>query len=130
MRLPENSRAAWHLYPFRYDAQQFDGLTRERFIRALRAEGIPCSSGYTEQYTDGLLDETIDSRGFRRLFGAERLKAYRDSFNDLKGNREVCATTVTLTQNLLLADRGDVDHIIGAVRKIRAHSGALARAAG
>ena len=130
VRLPENSRAAWHLYPFRYDAQQFNGLTRERFLRALRAEGIPCSGGYTEQYNDGLLDETINSRGFKRLFGAERLKAYRDSFNDLKGNRQVCATTVTMTQNLLLAERGDVDHIVGAVRKIQAHSAALAQAAG
>ena len=28
-RLPDNSRAVWHLYAFRYDAQQFNGLTRE-----------------------------------------------------------------------------------------------------
>src|SRR5262249_53256675 len=25
-RLPENSRAVWHLYPFRYDAERFSGL--------------------------------------------------------------------------------------------------------
>jgi hypothetical protein len=50
-----------------------------RFIKALSAEGVPCSSVYHEQYFDGLLDETIASRGFRRLFSAERLKAYRDS---------------------------------------------------
>jgi dTDP-4-amino-4,6-dideoxygalactose transaminase len=129
-RVPENSRAVWHLYPFRYDARQFNGLTREQFIRALKAEGIPCSGGYTEQYNDGGLDEAINSRGFKRLFSAERLKTYRDSFHDLEGNREVCATTVTLAQNLLLADRGDVDHIVGAVRKIQAHSAALAKAAG
>jgi dTDP-4-amino-4,6-dideoxygalactose transaminase len=41
--LPENSRAVWHLYPFRYDAQHFSGLTRDKFIRALSAEGIPSS---------------------------------------------------------------------------------------
>src|SRR5262245_55719622 len=28
VRLPENSRAVWHLYPMRYDAQQFNGLSR------------------------------------------------------------------------------------------------------
>jgi dTDP-4-amino-4,6-dideoxygalactose transaminase len=80
-RLPENSRAVWHLYPFRYDAAQFNGLSRDKFVRALNAEGIPCGGGYHEQYFDGLLDEAINSRGFKRLFGAERLKAYRESFH-------------------------------------------------
>jgi len=128
-RLPDRSRAVWHLYPFRYDASQFHGLSRDQFIRALGAEGIPTSSGYAEQYHDGLLDEAINSRGFKRLFSAERLKAYRESFNDLKGNRQVCATTVALTQNMLLAERGDLEHIVAAIRKIHAHSAALAKAA-
>jgi len=35
-----------------------------------------------------------------------------------------------MTQNLLLAEGRDVDHIIEAVRKIQAHSAALAKAAG
>jgi dTDP-4-amino-4,6-dideoxygalactose transaminase len=127
-RLPENSRAVWHLYPFRYDAEQFNGLPRDKFIRALGAEGIPCGGGYREQYNDGLLDEAIASRGFKRLFSAERLKAYRDSFNELKGNSRVCQTTVAMTQSMLLAERGDMDQVIEAVRKIHAHSAALAKA--
>ena len=126
-RLPENSRAVWHLYPFRYDADRFQGLPRDTFIKAMRAEGIPCSTGYQEQYFDGLLDEAISSRGFKRLFSAKRLKDYRDSFQELKGNREVCATTVAMTQNLLLADRTDIDHIPAAIRKIQAHGAELAK---
>jgi perosamine synthetase len=126
-RLPENSRAVWHLYPFRYDEDRFQGLPREKFIRAMRAEGIPCSTGYQEQYFDGLLDEAINSRGYKRLFSAQRLKAYRDSFQELKGNRDVCATTVAMTQNLLLAEPAAIDHIAGAVRKIQAHGAELAR---
>jgi dTDP-4-amino-4,6-dideoxygalactose transaminase len=127
VRLPENSRAVWHLYPFRYDADQFQRLPRDRFIRAMRAEGIPCSSGYQEQYFDGLLDEAINSRGYKRLFSAQRLKEYRDSFQELKGNREVCATTVAMPQNLLLAERASVDHIGEAIRKIQAHGAELAK---
>ena len=127
-RLPENSRAVWHLYPMRYDARQFNGLSRDDFMRALRAEGVPCSGVYHEQYNDGLLDEAINSRGFQRLFPAKRLKEYRDSFQELKGNAQVCATTVGLSQTLLLAKRSDMDHVITAIRKIHAHSAALARA--
>jgi hypothetical protein len=94
----------------------------------MRAEGIPCSTGYQEQYFDGLLDEAINSRGYKRLFSAARLKAYRDSFQELKGNRQVCETTVAMTQNLLLAGSADIDHIGAAILKIRAHGAELAKA--
>jgi hypothetical protein len=87
---------------------------------------VPCGGVYHEQYYDGLLDEAIASRGFKRLWGADRLKAYRDSFKELKGNKQVCETTVAMTQNMLLAERSDMDHIIEAIRKIQAHSAALA----
>jgi dTDP-4-amino-4,6-dideoxygalactose transaminase len=128
MRLPENSRPAWHLYAFRYDPAQCNGLSREKFARAVSAEGVPCGSIYHEQYYDGLLDEAIASRGFKRLWGAERLKTYRDSFKELKGNKQVCETTVAITQNMLLGDRSSIDDIIEAIRKVQAQSAALAKA--
>jgi hypothetical protein len=126
VRLPVDSRAVWHLYAFRYNADGFHGLSRGRFQEALRAEGIPSSGGYHEQYNDGLLDEAINSRGFQRLFSAERLKAYRDSFEELKGNQQVCETTVALSQTLLLGEPGDTDHIVEAICRIQAHGAALA----
>ncbi len=127
--LPEDSRAVWHLYPLRYDAEHFHGLPRAAFMQALRAEGIPCSGVYHEQYYDGLLDEAINSRGFQRLFSAKRRKAYRDSFHELTGNRQVCTTTVGLPQNLLLAKRSEMDQVIEAIRKIQIHSTVLAKVA-
>ena len=129
MRLPENSRAVWHLYAMRYDAAQFNGLSREKFAQAVSAEGVPCAgSVYHEQYYDGLLDEAIASRGFKRLWSAERLKAYRDSFQELKGNKQVCETTVAITQNMLLGDRRSIEDILEAARKVQASSAALAKA--
>jgi dTDP-4-amino-4,6-dideoxygalactose transaminase len=128
MRLPENSRAVWHLYAFRYDANHFAGMSRERFTHAVSAEGVPCGGIYHEQYYDGLLDEAIASRGFKRLWGADRLKAYRDSFKELKGNKQVCGTTVGMTQNMLLGDRSSIEDIVEAIRKVQAQSAALAKA--
>lgn len=128
VRLPDNSRGVWHLYAFRYDAARFNGLKRDKFMQALGAEGIPCSGGYSEQYNDGMFDETIASRGFKRLFSPERLKAYRASFEDLKGNRQVCRTTVALYQSMLLAEPAALAHIPEAIRKIQAASADLAKA--
>jgi dTDP-4-amino-4,6-dideoxygalactose transaminase len=127
-RLPQDSRAVWHLYPLRYDPQFFHGLSRGGFIRALRAEGVPCGSGYHQQYHDGLLHEAITSRGFQRLFGKQRLQDYRDSLHNLPGNQQVCETTVGLSQNLLLAKRSDIQGLITAIRKIQIHSEALVAA--
>ncbi len=130
VRLPENCRPAWHLYPFRYEAAHFNGLSRDQFARAMSAEGVPCGGIYREQYHEGLLDEAIASRGFKRLWSADRLKAYRESFHELKGNRQVCDTTVAMTQNLLLTDRAGLDDILEAIRKIQTHSAALVKAVG
>lgn len=124
-RLPDNSRAVWHLYAFRYNPAAFRGLSKTKFQRALNREGIPCTTGYSEQYFDGLLDEAIASRGFQRLFPAERLKAYRASLADLKGNKQVCHSTLAFFQTLLLGDASDVDKIVEAVHRIQAHSAEL-----
>jgi hypothetical protein len=55
------------------------------------------------------------------------LRAYRESLGALKGNKQVCDTTVGITQNMLLASRSDIDHIIAAIQKLRTHSAALAK---
>jgi dTDP-4-amino-4,6-dideoxygalactose transaminase len=129
VRLPQDGRPVWHLYPFRYDAAQFNGLTLDKFSKAVSAEGVPCGPVYREQYFDGLLDEAIASRGFKRLWSAERLKAYRDSFKELKGNKQVCETTVAMSQNLLLSDRAGMNDVLEAIRKVQKHSAELAKAA-
>ena len=46
------------------------GARIDSALKAQNAEGVPCSGGYHEQYFDGLLDEAINSRGFKRLFSA------------------------------------------------------------
>ena len=113
----------------RYDAGRFNGLPRDHFIRALRAEGIPCGTGYHEQYLDGLLDEAIESKGFKRLFSPQRLKSYRDSLQALKNNKQICDTAVTFSQRLLLGDQRDMDDILNAILKISEHSAELAKRA-
>jgi len=128
VRLPDNSKAVWHLCAFLYDAAPFNGLSRDKFMKALQAEGVPCSSPYREQYYDGLLDEAINSRGYKRLWPAKRLKAYRDSFKELKGNKQACETMFAFGQRMLLAKRSDMDQIVEAVSKIQKYSAELAKA--
>jgi len=112
------TRSAYHLYPFRYKEEHFDGLPRHKFMAALRAEGIPCGEGYGRQYHDGLIEEAISSRGYRRLYSKERLNRYREELHNLPDNDQLTREVVWFFQNMLLAGRRDMDDIVNAVQKI------------
>ena len=112
------TRSSYHLYPFRYKKEQFDGLSRQKFMAALRAEGIPNYPGYGRQYFDGLIEEAISSRGYKRLFSPERLKRYREELHHLPDNDQFTEEAVAMFQFMLLAERSDMDDIVNAIRKI------------
>jgi perosamine synthetase len=110
-------RSAYHLYPFRYISKVFNNVPKESFLRALNAEGIPCSAGYGPQNKEGLIEDTLNSKGFKRLFPEARLRQWREE-NVLPGNDRLCSEAVTFTQNILLGSRSDMEDIVRAITKI------------
>lgn len=118
---------AYHLYMLRYDPQGFNGLPRDKFMKALAAEGIPGSTGYAPLNTQPFLKTALESRGFKRLFSAARLKQWQEQ-NHCPQNDKLCTEAVWMTQNMLLGSRSDMDQIADAFRKIQAHSGELLKA--
>jgi dTDP-4-amino-4,6-dideoxygalactose transaminase len=111
------TRAAYHLYPFRYDPVQFDGLPRAKFLAALRAEGIPCSSGYGPINKDAFFEKTLKSRSFQRMYSRKRLDRCRQQ-NHCPDNDRLCREAVWFGQNMLLADKTDMDDIADAILKV------------
>jgi len=111
------TRAAYHLYPFRYKKEHFNNVPRNKFLAALSAEGIPCSGGYGPQYKDGLIEEALNSRGYKRLYSKERLNRYRQELH-YPDNDQLCKEAVWLSQRLLLATKTDMDDIADAILKI------------
>ena len=111
------TRAAYHLYPFRYKKEHFNNIPRSKFLSALSAEGIPCSGGYGPQYKDGLIEEALNSTGYKRLYSRERLKRYRRE-NHYPDNDQLCKEAVWFSQTLLLGTKRDMDDIADAILKI------------
>jgi dTDP-4-amino-4,6-dideoxygalactose transaminase len=117
LRIPSYAtRHSFHIYVFRFDAGEFD-LSRQDFLAALAAEGIPASSGYAHPlYRNPLFQEPdlpLDYRRFTHLCPhAER----------------ACAEAVWLEHRLLLGDRADMDDIVAAIRKIYMHRAVIAPA--
>ena len=118
---------AYHLYMLRYNPEAFAGLKRDTFLKALGAEGIPGSGGYSPLNSQAFVREVLNSRGYQRLFSAQRLKQWEEK-NRCPANDRLCTEAVWFTQNMLLGERGDMEQIAEAVRKIQTHAGELAKA--
>jgi hypothetical protein len=67
---PETTRLGYHTCGFRYKAQQFDGLSRDQFLKAVTAEGIPIgkSLGNIDQLPqnrEGSIEGALTSKTFK-----------------------------------------------------------------
>jgi perosamine synthetase len=111
---------------FRYKSEAFGGMPRSRFIQALHAEGIPCSPGYSPLNKEPFLQTALDSKGYRRIYSKEVLDRWKER-TQCPANEQLCHEAIWLTQTMFLGPRGDMDQIAAAVRKIKAHTGALAK---
>ncbi|HSM77060.1 MAG TPA: DegT/DnrJ/EryC1/StrS family aminotransferase [Bryobacteraceae bacterium] len=121
---PGVTRNAYHLYMLRYDASHFSGLPRAQFLKALRAEGVPAYDGYTPLNKEAYLENTLQSRAFRRIYSAPELKSYRER-NHCPVNDRLCQEAVWFGQTMLLGGTKDMDDIADAIGKIQKHAGAL-----
>lgn len=99
---------AFHLYMMRYDPAKFSGLPRDTFIKALQAEGVPCSGGY-----------------YRPLYHQPPLAPPHSRVMACPVAEQACHEAIWLTQNLLLAEPEEMDDIARAVVKIREQADAL-----
>jgi len=122
------TRNAYHLYMFRYDQEQFAGLPRDRFIRALNAEGIPYGGkGYSPLNKEPFLKDTLYSRGYQRIYSREYLDKYFEN-NNYPENDRLCGEAIWFFQTMFLGTQNDMDQVAEAIRKIHANASAIAKA--
>lgn len=125
---PGATRNAYHLYMMRYDPAGFSGLPRAKFLSALSREGIPCAKGYSPLNKEPFLGNTIRSRGYEAIYSPETIRDYFAN-NDLPENDKLCnEEAVWFFQTMLLAERGAMDQIAEAVRKIQKHAAEINKA--
>jgi len=101
-------------------------LARNGFLKALTAEGIPCSSGYRPLNKEPFIQMALQSRGYRRIYPKDLLEGWLER-NACPQNDLLCEQAVWFSQNMLLGSRSDMDQIAEAIGKIQKHAGELAR---
>ncbi len=118
--LSENAtRAVFHLFPFRYKKEGFHDLSRSKFIKALRAEGIPCSGGYSPLNNMPYLKDAFQSKNFQKVYPKKMLDfdGYVER-NECPQNDQLCKEAVWFGQNMLLGSKSDMNDIAMAIEKV------------
>jgi dTDP-4-amino-4,6-dideoxygalactose transaminase len=114
------TRHSYHLFMMRVDADRF-GAPRELVLKALQAEGIPCSAGYGFSLPRQPL---FKNRAFGPFLpdASPRLDYLeaRCPNSDL-----VCQQCIWLGQSLFLGSRDDIDDIARAFEKVHDQREAL-----
>jgi hypothetical protein len=122
---PEVTRTAFYYYGFRYKKEEFEGLSRETFIKALGAEGIHASSGLgviegKPINKEGCLKDAFRSKAYQRIYPPETFSNY-EAENECPVCDRLVEETVGFHQNVLLGSRQDMDDIADAITKIHEH---------
>jgi len=125
------TRPAHHVYVFRYLPEAFKGLSRERFVEAMNAEGIPVSKGYRQPLHRTALFADVDgalARAWPRGDGTPDIDYAEVSCPHAE---RLCADeTLFLAQSVLLDDEAGMVQIADAIEKVREHAEALLAADG
>jgi perosamine synthetase len=122
------TRAAFHLFPFRYIKEEFSNLSRDQFLRALEAEGIPAWGGYKGLlFSMPYLNDAFQSKNYQLMYPKKMLdfEKFVEQNQCPESERLSNETGVWISQNLLLGTHSDLDDIYHAIEKIHANSGKI-----
>lgn len=123
---PGATRSAWHLFIFRYDREKNQGVSRDRFLQALGAEGIPVSKGYNPLYREGMFQAGWDPD--RPPFSPNVYSGHVDYNETSCPNCEFLCDDGSwwMGQSALLGTQKDMDDIADAVLKVKENLDELA----
>jgi dTDP-4-amino-4,6-dideoxygalactose transaminase len=113
-RTADHTRNSYHLFMMRMDPSEC-GVDRGTFVKALKAEGIPCSAGYGYSLNQQPL--------FRNKAFGPYLAKIKDRLDFTKGsvpNSDLLCSeqALWLEQSIFLGSRSDMDDIARAFEKI------------
>ncbi|HRP31275.1 MAG TPA: DegT/DnrJ/EryC1/StrS family aminotransferase [Agriterribacter sp.] len=127
---PETTRAVYHLYCFRYKKEEFKGLSRDAFIKAMDAEGVSCYGGYTQLNLMPFIKDAFQTKNFVRTYSKKRLNyATYLEHNQCPQNDILCnEEAVWFNQRFFLTGKPEMDAIYNAIEKIHSNAERLKNA--
>jgi dTDP-4-amino-4,6-dideoxygalactose transaminase len=122
-RDPRVTREVIYAFMFKIDEGKL-GISRNTFVKAMRAEGVPCGVGNDPVYRSSLFPR--DSRAYRTACELAGIKPGSEEINCPVAERLFERGIAALAHECLLGGEADVDDIIAAAYKVADNAGALA----
>lgn len=110
------TRNGQYAYIFHVDRKQFAGISTERFIEAMNAEGIPNQASYPPLHE---LHMFKNGEYRKRLSGAQAKEDHAFLKQSFPHTQRAAWETVWIPQPALLGDEEDMHEIVQAFRKIQ-----------
>jgi dTDP-4-amino-4,6-dideoxygalactose transaminase len=120
------TRSGWHLYMFRYDARQFAGLSRARFIQELTRLGVAASSGYTSLTATPHVRALAENPYYQKIYGRETMTRWLDRCQ-CPANDRLVEEAVWFSQHKLLEPRAEMTRVIETIAALQKRAGELAK---
>lgn len=123
---PRITRRSYHFYIFRVEEEVL-GTSRDRFVEALVAEGVPASKGwYRPLYANRVFREAHvgPPHGIRAPLANAGVSYAEVSCPVCE---QVCRDAVWLPQHVLLAGDAQIEALAGAIGKVARAAGSLGR---
>jgi len=120
---PRCTRNGQYAYIFHVNKKQFAGISTERFIEAMNAEGIPNQASYPPLHELHLFRK---GEYRKRLCGKQAEGKHTFLKGKFPATQKAAWETVWIPQPALLGDEEDMHEIAAAVRKIHQHAKELA----
>jgi len=115
---PRMTRRAYHMYCFRLDLSAL-GTTREKFLEALNAEGVPATAGYPHPlYKNPLFGRRGEGPKFCPLSCPYYAKAMDYTKVVCPVCEEVCRDTCWIMHPILLAEEAAMHEAVAAIAKV------------
>jgi len=119
------TRNGQYAYIFHVDRDAFAGISTERFIEAMNAEGIPNQASYPPLHD---LDVFKSGEYRKKLTGRQAEEKHAFLKGDFPHTYRAAWETVWIPQPALLGDEQDMHEIATALQKIQNHASELAAA--
>ena len=119
-KYPGTESSGYYKYAMSYRKEHFNNLSRDKFLKALSAEGINLSPYIARGFHgEPWVDEILGLREYQALYTSARLKQYKEELKmpvcDLVCNEEMLVLEGVAS---LLGSRQDMDDVINGIMKV------------
>lgn len=114
---PRITRLGYYMLILRYQKNEFGGLSKKKFLEALRAEGVPMEEAYGVPLYK---NPCFQRENLRKIFPENVLSLFPDYQKlCLPASEQFCDEQLTLLHHILLSPQESLEGVVKAVKKIK-----------